>query len=337
MIYVRADGNSRIGMGHVMRCIAISKELQKQGEEVTFVLADGAAADMLKQEGFFVHVLGTDYTKMDTEWTALGQILPTDCKVLVDSYFVTEDYLNKLRSYGQIFYIDDMDAFSYPVDCVINGNIYGDDIEYKAPMVLGGCKYAPLREEYAKARANAQPEYILLTTGSSDPYSITKKILQEMINRPVLMAKPIKVVCGRFNQDYEEIKSLEEQYGNIQVLQNVPDMWNLMSKAMVAVTAGGTTLNELNCLGVPAVCFSFVDNQERIVSTYVERGLSYYGGNYLQEGEKMIPYLCNSLEELVTNEVLRQRYRTRVSELVDGLGSKRIAEVIILGKEAKEP
>lgn len=331
MIYVRADGNSKIGMGHVMRCVAISKELVKLGEQVTFILGDDSAADMLKQEGFGVHVLGTDYTQMEHEWPLLDPILPQNCKVLVDSYFVTEDYLCKLGAKGQIFYLDDMDAFPYPVDCIFNGNIYGEDISYKAPMVYAGCKFAPLREEYAKARENTKPEYILITTGSSDPYSITKQILDEILNRPVLMEKPIKVVCGRFNQDYEEIKLLENKYDNIQVLQNVPDMWNLMSKAAVAVTAGGTTVNELSCLGVPAVIFSFVDNQERIVSTYVEKGFAYYGGDYLQEGAKMIPYLCNSLEELMTDDALRQHYRTKVSELVDGLGSKRIAEVIIYG------
>ena len=329
MIYVRADGNSRIGMGHVMRCLAMSEEITRQGEQVTFIVADDGAVDMIEKSGYKCHVLGTEFTEMESELPKLLEILPDGAKVLIDSYFVTENYLRKIKEKCTVFYMDDLDIVPYPVDCVINGNIYGEDIEYNMPMVLGGCKYAPLRKEYVEAKQQADPQHILITTGSSDPHSITKKILAGIEMRPALLEKEIKIVCGRFNADYEEIKAYEQKYDNIEVLQNVPDMWNLMSKAMVAVTAGGTTMNELSCVGVPCVCFSFVDNQERVVSSYVEKGCAYFGGNYLSEGDEMIDYLCNSLEELVQNEDLRKFYSDKVSKLVDGLGSVRIAETII--------
>ena len=29
-IAIRADGSTNVGMGHIMRCVAISKELQKR-------------------------------------------------------------------------------------------------------------------------------------------------------------------------------------------------------------------------------------------------------------------------------------------------------------------
>lgn len=329
MIYVRADGNSRIGMGHVMRCLAISRELTQQGEQVTFVVADDGAADLIQKSGYVCHVLNTEFTEMETELPKLMQILPNNAKVLIDSYFVTEKYLRTIKEKCTVFCMDDLDIIPYTVDCIINGNIYGSDIKYKASKVLGGCKYAPLRREYAEARCKAEPQHILITTGSSDPYSITKKVVEGILLRPALMEKPIKIVCGRFNADFEEIKAYEQKYSNIEVLQNVPDMWNLMSGAMLAVTAGGTTMNELSCMGIPAVCFSFVDNQERIVTTYVDKGYAYFGGDYLKEGDKMIDYLCNSLEELVQNDSLRKFYSDKVSSLVDGLGSQRIAEAII--------
>ena len=60
-----------------------------------------------------------------------------------------------------------------------------------------------------------------------------------------------------------------------------------MRDSDIAVTAGGSTMYELSALGVPMVCFSFVDNQERIVEGFVERGLVGFGGNYLLQGEAM--------------------------------------------------
>ena len=47
MIYVRADGNGKIGMGHIMRCIAISREVVEMGEEVTFILAGEEAREIV--------------------------------------------------------------------------------------------------------------------------------------------------------------------------------------------------------------------------------------------------------------------------------------------------
>ena len=40
MFYIRADGNEKIGMGHIMRCLTVADALRKQGEEVLFLTAD---------------------------------------------------------------------------------------------------------------------------------------------------------------------------------------------------------------------------------------------------------------------------------------------------------
>lgn len=329
MIYVRADGNENIGMGHIMRCIAISKEIVALGEDVTFILAGTQAREVVEAAGFATIILGTEYTRMEEEWSALESVLPKGAIVLVDSYYVTDTYLQKLEQHGTVVYVDDVNAFPYPVTGIINGNIYGSDMDYQVPLVMTGCEYSPLRREYREYRGQGNPEYILITTGSSDPYSITWKIMRELQFRPALVNRPIRVVCGKYNRDYHELKALESQYPGLQVLQNVPDMWKLMSNALVAVTAGGTTMNELSCMGVPAVCFSFVDNQEQITRVYKEKGYVHFSGDYLQEGDEMIPRICDALEELLADPQLQRIYRQKAMALVDGLGSRRIAERLI--------
>lgn len=335
MIYVRADGNGNIGMGHIMRCIAISREVVALGQQVTFLLAGEEAREVVETAGFRVQVLGTDYTRMEEEWPLLEQILPESAVLLVDSYYVTEDYLRMLEDRGTVVYVDDKNAFPYPVTGIVNGNVYGGDVDYQVPLVMGGYDYAPLRREYRQCRGTGQPEYLLITTGSSDPYSITLKTLIEIGNRSMLRNLPMKVVCGRFNRDYEQIKALEQHYPGLQVLQNVPDMWNLMKDTLVAVTAGGSTMNELCCMGVPAVCFSFVDNQEQITVVSKEKGYVHFSGDYLREGDAMIPRMCDALEELLEDKELLESYRKQAFSLVDGLGSMRIAKALIELADAK--
>ena len=332
MLYVRADGNGEIGMGHIMRCISIAKEIVSKGKEITFLIASDTAADVLDQAEMKYVILGTDYRNMESEKSVLEGILKHGDKILVDSYFVSNDYFNFLRRYGKVFYIDDVHTFEYEVDGIINGNIYGDVETYNVKTVLGGCKYSPIRQEYHEARKNRKPEEILITTGSSDPYGITEKVVRQILQDDVLGKQKISIICGKYNESYEELKRLLKQNTNIRILRNVPNMWECMQSAMLAITAGGTTVTELGCMGVPIICFSFVDNQERIVKVFYERDYAYYGGSYLAEGDNLIPKLCEAAKTLVEDSKLRQNYSEKLMELIDGLGCKRIAEALMQAK-----
>lgn len=329
MLYIRADGNSKIGMGHIMRCVSIAGEIVKRGYEVKFLLASEEPADVLDAARIPYSILQTDYTDMDAEREFLSGILKKGDKILVDSYYVTDSYFMYLRQFGKVFYIDDVHSFAYPVDMVINGNIYGDREVYQAKRVLGGCKYSPLRSEYREARNHRSPERLLVTTGSSDPYKLTEKIVSTILEDELLRTQKIDIICGKYNESYGCLKKLEEKYPNIKVYKNVSNMWVHMQKAMLAITAGGTTMTELSCMGVPIVSFSFVENQDRIVKTFAEDGYAHYGGFWKEEGEELIIKLCDAARELISNKQLRDYYSEKLMELVDGRGCERIAEEII--------
>ena len=51
--------------------------------------------------------------------------------MIVDSYYVTYEYLNALNGHTSIAYIDDNNAFTYPVDVVIASGIWFDFTTYK--------------------------------------------------------------------------------------------------------------------------------------------------------------------------------------------------------------
>ena len=82
---------------------------------------------------------------------------------------------------------------------------------------------------------------------------------------------------------------------------------------------------ELSAVGVPMICFSFVDNQERIVEGFRRRGLVCYGGDYLAQGEKMLAEVVENIARLAESRELRNHYSVRQRQLVDGKGALRIA------------
>lgn len=341
MIWIRADANSEIGMGHMMRCLSIAQELDRLGKQVCFLLADEAPASFLLERKQKFHVLHTDYRKMEQELPVLLPLLQEKMQslVLFDSYFVTQRYLKEIAGYARTVYLDDKNMFSYPVDAVINYNIYGKPSEYgkdsfrPGRMLLTGPAYAPLRKEFQGIPyiVRDRAENILITTGGSDKYFLAGKILESALAACELAGQrflQFHVVSGAFNQNLPRLLALSERYSNVHIHRNVTEMAKLMQDCDIAVTAGGSTMYELCAVGVPMICFSFVDNQERIVETFAQRGLVCYGGNFLKEKETMAETAARFLLRLVQDKEARASYSRRERELVDGFGAGRIAEAL---------
>lgn len=381
MVVIRADANSKIGMGHVMRCLSVADALVKRREEVLFVTADDTPVPLLTKKGIPYRVLHTDYADMEAElpelWNALSELpqgpgapeaalpqmpsqraesseeaLPQrNAAILVDSYYVTEKYLAALKKRITTIYMDDIYAFSYPVDMLINYNIYGEEMGYEKDAafadtkLLLGTEYVPLREEfsagagYVQSRkvlslgaANVTPAAdggILITTGGSDSFNLAGQLLMEAMKYDALKEKEYHVVSGSLNPHIGELQALAQKHENIHIHCNVTNMAELMAESEVALSAGGSTLYELCAMGVPVIAFSFAENQERLVQTFVKRGIAQYGGNYRTDGNKMIQNTIAGLETLLEDENLRTEYRKKARTLVDGKGAGRIAEAIL--------
>lgn len=351
MVVIRADANSKIGMGHVMRCLSVADALLKRGEEVLFVTADDTPVPLLTKKGVPYRVLHTDYADMEAELPELWEVLrelpqgaespdaalaQKNTSILVDSYYVTEKYLAALKKRITTIYMDDIYAFSYPVDMLINYNIYGEEMGYEKDAafadtkLLLGTEYVPLREEFSAAeqQRTAADGGILITTGGSDSFNLAGQLLTEAMKYDALKEKEYHVVSGSLNPHIGELQALAEKHENIHIHCNVTNMAELMAESEVALSAGGSTLYELCAMGVPVIAFSFAENQERLVQTFVKRGIAQYGGNYRTDGNKMIQNTIAGLETLLEDENLRTEYRKKARTLVDGKGADRIAEAI---------
>lgn len=352
MVVIRADANSKIGMGHVMRCLSVADALLKRGEEVLFVTADDTPVPLLTKKGIPYCVLHTDYADMEAELPELWEVLrelpqgaespdaalpQKNTSILVDSYYVTEKYLAALKKRITTIYMDDIYAFSYPVDMLINYNIYGEEMGYEKDAafadtkLLLGTEYVPLREEFSagEQQRTAANCGILITTGGSDSFNLAGQLLTEAMKYDALKEKEYHVVSGSLNPHIGELQALAQKHENIHIHCNVTNMAELMAESKVALSAGGSTLYELCAMGVPVIAFSFAENQERLVQTFVKRGIAQYGGNYRTDGNKMIQNTIAGLETLLEDENLRTEYREKARTLVDGKGADRIAEAIL--------
>lgn len=335
MIWIRADGGKEIGTGHIMRCLSVADALRQMGETVCFLMADDSAAALVEKAGQDYRVLHSSFKHPEEELDALLPLFSEGEKsvFLADSYFVTPSYLSRIRACMSVCYMDDRGISGLPVDLLINYNIFADDSIYGGPeggaaKYLLGTRYAPLRREFHEVpyQVREQAERVLITTGGSDRYDLAGKILNEVLKCPDTRDLEYCVVSGAYNENLPALLEIESGHPNVKIFSNVTQMSELMQNCDIAVTAGGSTMYELSAVGVPIICFSFVDNQEKIVEGFREREIVCFGGNYLRQGEQMVRDVASHIALLSGNTELRRSYSRRQRALVDGQGAMRIAK-----------
>jgi len=161
-ILIRADAYSGIGIGHVMRCLALAQAWQDRGGQTVLassMLSPGLRA-RLRAEGMeYEHISASPGSAFDAMQTAASALANDLEWVVVDGYHFGSDYQRILKDAGlHVLLIDDNNhAAHYCADLILNQNIHADESMYteREPhtRLLLGTDYVLLRREFLSARA----------------------------------------------------------------------------------------------------------------------------------------------------------------------------------------
>ncbi len=336
-IFIRADANEIIATGHIMRTSAVAYALKNLGVNPIFITADNKAKLFLN--GYENIILNSAYNDLNAELDALCQLLGKNKNsvLLIDSYFINPFYLSELLKFTKLAYIDDLCAFAYEVDLLINYSAFLDFEAYKskqnkAKNYLLGSNYAPLRAEFkiqaSKSPKNTELKKILITTGGGDKINLTYNLLNALTKDKDLMRLEYEIIIGAYNKYKEQILNLGKKYINFKTHENVKNMAGLMQEADVIMCAGGSTLYELAALAKPCICFKIASNQQDAIKWAQAKALLYAGDGQNQMNES-INLAINYLKFLLKNPDEAQKIATNASKLVDGNGAKKIAKALI--------
>ncbi len=336
-IWIRADGNAKIGAGHLMRCLTIADALPDKNR-VLFICADEESASFAQERGYETTVLFSDYKNLQGElprWEAcLAEHTDAGQRIIiVDSYYVTNPYLTALRKYGKIVLLDDMVQDVKNADILVNYNVFATQREYEIlekqyhPRYLVGGRYIPVRKEFCQGRyvLREKVENILITTGGGDLENIGGRILEHLWNPHIRY----HVVTGRFNPHYEKLCSFARENTNVMIYHDVKDMATLMEGCDLAITAGGTTIYELCAMGIPFVCFSYAENQKKLTEYIGSQYQIGYAGDYRQDAEGMLNRLKKNMAELTASYELRKDVVVAMKQVTDGQGAVRLAKCLM--------
>lgn len=344
MFYIRADGNEKIGMGHVMRCLTIAGALEHLGEEVLFITADERPVNLIKEKGFTAEILSAGYDNMEMELQQITALLTENkaaekTKILVDSYFITPHYLEELRRFAKVILMDDEKRAVYPCDGLVNYNIFGKTLGYQRDYpeetkLFLGCAYMPLREQFRHCSytVREKAEHILFTTGGSDSLHIAVRVAERLLKRTGTGGTESliwHIVCGPYHPDTEKLERLAAGSDILRVHRNVTHMSKLMQKCDIAVSAAGSTLYELCSVGIPTVGFYFVENQRKNIEAFAKLTPIKNAGDFSAEPEKVLDFIEEEVETLCRKKALREESSQIMKTIVDGRGADRLAKKLL--------
>ncbi|MBU1042426.1 MAG: UDP-2,4-diacetamido-2,4,6-trideoxy-beta-L-altropyranose hydrolase [Proteobacteria bacterium] len=331
---IRADGDARMGTGHVMRMLALAQAWATQSEPVRFVgrIEAGPLRELIIAGGFSLTVLNAVHPDPADMAVLLEQSSP-DGWVALDGYHLDSGYQCGVRAAGRkSFVVDDTcDRDAYDANVYLNQNIGAEELSPKLSpdaLKLLGPRYALLRQEFRAVRQTTKPcpkraRNIMVTFGGSDPGNVSSRVLQAL----ACLADPslhVLVVAGAANPHAEFLRPLAAALPcTCEVLQAVTDMPGLMAWAELAISAAGSTCWELCYFGVPMLITSVADNQDIILTELVRSGAAQAFPPQTRPEE-----LASALGALVTDAALRQSMHETSQRLVDGHGAERVVRAM---------
>lgn len=334
MLLLRADANTTVGTGHVLRGLALGQAWQDQGGAVTLAghLDNSALIERLQAEGVTVEPMTTEPgSEADAAVTAdLAKRLGARWVVL-DGYHFSGAYQRQLKEAGLhvLALDDDGHAEHYYADLVLNQNLHAAEELYRrrepSTRLLLGPRYVLLRREFAAYRDWQRNIVetacnVLVTLGGSDVDNVTLKVVHAL--GLVESVSTAVVVVGAGNPHQAALKAAAVEAGPaVQLRCNVINMAQLMTWADVAVTAAGSTTWERACLGLPGLMVVLADNQVRVAEAAAAAGL---GQNLGWHSALSAESLAKSLSALLRDAAARAEQARRGREIVDGRGAERV-------------
>lgn len=338
MIGFRLDANKYIATGHMMRCIVIARQCIKRGEQCVFLVADEENVDILKKYNMKYIVMHTKWDKWDESISTVEMYVKelNISLLVVDSYCVTEKFMSDINKIVPVFYIDDMCNKAYDISMVLHISEW--DGEYtlqqlykdkKNIKLLMGMKYMPLREEFTDCPNIQERKQIMITTGGTDPFHITLKVVQCILKENDFTEYDVVAVLGKMNEDRQKLLYIANNNPCLKIMHNISNIGEIMKQSCVAVSAGGGTVYELCMCDTPMVCVAFSDDQTGFGKRMHEHQILSYAGDIREKEDIVLDNIIKYLKEILDDKEKNKLYRDNMKKMVDGKGAARIAQCLI--------
>ncbi|MFJ2995293.1 UDP-2,4-diacetamido-2,4,6-trideoxy-beta-L-altropyranose hydrolase [Pandoraea sp. NPDC087047] len=365
----RADASTRIGTGHIMRCLSLADQLAARGARCLFVCRahEGHLLDLIVQRGHEVRSLpgapATDSPSnassglthadwLGTDWrTDAGQTHAVLAEfrpdwLVIDHYAIDSRWEDMQRDVcARMLAIDDLADRQHNTELLVDPSWYapksaaaryvnrvGTDCE-----CLLGPKYALLKPAFANLAELMPPRdglvrRLFVFMGGADADNETAKVLRALM-REDLQSLVVDVVIGRGHPDIAGVTKLVEARPGTRLHIALPSLAGLMARADMAIGGGGGAGAERLCMGLPSLVISLAENQVGMNRAMQDAGYVKYLG---ESRHVNISQIADGVVEMMSDPSALVRMSRMGQEILPGRGSEIVAARLFDGTGSRK-
>lgn len=317
-IIFRADGNNRIGLGHLYRIYALIE--MYRSKYPCIIVCKNTSLGLIPSQYQKFGIPDSISLLEEAKWIE-SQFNSKDCIIIADGYNFDSTWQKEIKKAGfKLFYVDDFCRDEMYADVVINHalNILPED--YKAQSFTKfalGTKYAILRPAFMEAAKRTRKidkyQSAFVCFGGADPLNLSLKAVKALLKFSTIST--IQVVVG-VSYRHQELNELSGRDSRVHLYKNLSetDLIQCMQKADFAIASASNILYELCAVKMPVLSGYYVDNQKKLYQGCLDNNLIFGMDSIEQftdaDFEKQIDSFLNSEN--------KQQYVLAQSNLFDG-------------------
>jgi spore coat polysaccharide biosynthesis predicted glycosyltransferase SpsG/RimJ/RimL family protein N-acetyltransferase len=311
-ILIHCHGGPEVGAGHVFRAAALAETALGRGHRVDF-------------SGTFVGPLVNDRLQSLGVDVVSEEHLAAYDVVHVDTYRADGDAVAaRATGVALLSNLEDGEFGRRAADVVVDPTLGAERTHRESgPVLLRGSRWAPLRQSVAeragRAEIRAPARRVLVVMGGSDVLNATGLALEAL----AATGHDLAVTAVAQPADRAHLGRLTAGLDlDVELVAPRPDLAPLMLEQDLVVSAAGTSVWELCCLGVPAALLCVSDNQQDGYARVLASGAAVGLGDALAGFDR--DAAVATLRDVLDDVGLRHRLSATGARLVDGRGAWRV-------------
>ncbi|MET9092805.1 hypothetical protein ABZX72_12000 [Streptomyces cyaneofuscatus] len=338
-IGLRADASPTVGGGHVMRCLALFEGLRRRGAEA-FLLGEVASLAWLRPQLAHLELPVLPGPDDPDELVVVAREMGFDMVVL-DSHTLAPECSRALRAAGIVVAaVVDGTARAQEADLYVDQSPGGHVIATNFPegaRRLGGYRHALIRGAVLAARNQpgrpvadlAEPAHVLCFFGATDPYGGVPVAVRALLATGAPLRLTAVAATPELARAVEALPTRPTQ--RVQVIEPVGQLPELARTADLVVTAAGSSVLDLLCIGCAVAVVTVTASQQPAYDAVLGDGLVAGLGSLeaLRAGGTSLDDGVAGLRRLLTHAAERAELARRGASAVDGQGGSRVAGALL--------
>ena len=327
-IIIRADGGTHLGMGHVVRCLALADMLKNHFQIFFAIQHPSVHTKQLIQEHAQLIELPFNSSFEEDCQHFLNHLHPSDL-IILDGYSFTTWYQTQIKKKNcKLICIDDLHSWKQVADIVINhaADVSAEKYEIADYTRLClGLKYVLLRKEFLTTQKRndiKEIKKVFISMGASDVDNITEKMIRVLIP---FQLEEIHLMLGSINPNITQLDDTISEIKTTSIIKHTDisaiTLRTLLQTCDACICPASTIALESCAVGIILITGYTAANQMEILNGLKKNQVAMSLGNLNDTSSEEIHL---KIQELFRQPDQLKKILDNQKKMIDGKSPERL-------------